>query len=153
MSAPTSQVEAAQPAVVADATAAQATTQENITPEEQIKKETSTENVDAQIKKEEASSNTEMPTSDAAADVKAETTGDVKTEDGDSKPAPLLKTKAQLKKDVSNKKYDASVLPVTDDPKIIRTQVCSPLTHVQGHPLTQSVTVRILLWRQQSSFR
>lgn len=124
MSAPTAEVEAAQPAVVA-----QTTNQEPI-------KQEDTASADAQIKQEESASKTEETTAaaESSADVKTEdvketetkTEGEaeVKKKESNSKPAPLLKTKAQLHKDVSNKKYDASVLPVTDDPKVIRTQVC-----------------------------
>lgn len=127
MSAPTTEVEAAQPAAVAETT-----TQETI-------KQEDTASADAQIKQEESASQAEETTAaaESSADVKTEdvkeaesetkTEGEaeVKKEESSSKPAPLLKTKAQLNKDVSNKKYDASVLPVTDDPKVIRTQVCT----------------------------
>ncbi|OIW31943.1 hypothetical protein CONLIGDRAFT_246025 [Coniochaeta ligniaria NRRL 30616] len=121
MSAPTAEVEAAQPAVVAETTTQETTTQEQTKQEE-------TATADAQIKQEESASKTEETAADSTADVKTEdvkkteTEGEVKKEESDSKPAPLLKTKAQLHKDVSNKKYDASVLPVTDDAQTIRTQ-------------------------------
>jgi len=150
MSAPTSEVEAAQPAVVAEAT-----TQEQIKPEEnvakveeQIKEETATANVDAQIKQEEASSKNEEPAAAEAAttDVKTESNGNVKLGEAATKPAPLLKTKAQLNKDRSNKKYDASVLAVTDDPEVIRTQVCIVQSeYVRGDALIHSAIVRVLL--------
>ncbi|KAB5572003.1 La domain-containing protein [Coniochaeta sp. 2T2.1] len=122
MSAPTTEVAAAQP-IAADATPVE-TKQEETKSEEQTKQE----DVDMKVKQEEASSKTEEPAADPKTedlkmeDVKPETDSEAKKEESDSKPAPLLKTKAPLKKDISNKKYDASVLPVTNDPDTIRTQ-------------------------------
>lgn len=111
MSAPTTEVEAAQPAVAAAT-------------QEQTKQEEDTASADAQIKQEESASKTEETAAEPTTDLKME--GAVKTEEADSKPAPLLKTKGKLHKDRSNKKFDPSVLPVTDDPEIIRTQVQLP---------------------------
>jgi hypothetical protein len=37
----------------------------------------------------------------------------------------VLKTSAQVIEGVNNSRYDPSVLSVTDDPKLIRAQVCS----------------------------
>jgi lupus La protein len=146
MSAPITEVEAAQPAVVADAT------------QEQTKQE-ETALVDAQIKQEESASKAEETAADSAADVKTEdvkkteTEGEVRKEESESKPAPLLKTTAQLHKDVSNKKYDASVLPVTDDPQTIRTQVHILLVRCPMTVANQCSKVRVLLQRQQPPLR
>jgi len=116
MSAPTTEVEAAQPAVVVDATPAEATKKEE-------------NSADVQVEQEESASKTEETAANSTADVKMEDNakpeadGAVKKGDADSKPAPLLTTKAQLHKDKSNKKFDPSVLPITDDPEAIRNQV------------------------------
>ena len=140
MSAPTTEVEAAQPAVVADATPVESTKQEDTS-------------ADAQIKQEESASKIEETAADSTADVKmedavkTEADGAVKKEEADSKPAPLLKTKAQLHKDKSNKKFDPSVLPVTDDPQAIRNQVRLRLLPVRCeiNVANQAATVRVLL--------
>jgi lupus La protein len=103
MSAPAAEVEATQPAVV-DAAPAETTAQDQTQQED---------SADAQLKQEESASKTEAD-------------GDSKMLESDSKPAPLMKTKAQLHKDKSNKKFDPSVLPVTDNPNDIRKQVSLP---------------------------
>jgi lupus La protein len=127
MSAPTTAVEAAQPAAVADSTPAAVTTQQETKPEEkptkveeEIKQEDS---ADAQVKQEDAAAKADEATDVKMEDAQAEGDSEVKEEESASKPGPLIKTKAPLKKDVSNKKYDPTALPITDDPQIIRTQV------------------------------
>src|SRR5689334_14074932 len=122
MSALTTAVEAAQPAVVADSTPAPVTTQEEIKQEvipakaKEVKKE---ESADAQVKQEDSAAKAEESADVKMEEVKSEVDTEVKKEESASKPAPLLKTKAPLKKDASNKKFDPSVLPVTDDPEQI----------------------------------
>jgi lupus La protein len=144
MSAPTAEVEAAQPAVVNDTTPVEATTQDQTKQEETVAKseeqikEEGTTSADAQIKQEESASKTEETAAGSTADakmedaVKTEVDGAVKKEESDSKPAPLLKTKAQLHQNKSNKKFDPSVLPVTNDPETIRAQVQLPSREVRG---------------------
>ncbi|KAK0637310.1 hypothetical protein B0T17DRAFT_504662 [Bombardia bombarda] len=46
-------------------------------------------------------------------------------QDGATKPAPMIKTRNQVDREdyKKNRKYDATVLPVTDDPNLIRAQV------------------------------
>ncbi|KAL1883779.1 hypothetical protein VTK73DRAFT_8315 [Phialemonium thermophilum] len=68
------------------------------------------------------------PVSNSPVDAATEETNVVaKTEDGnnDASPGTLLKTTAQLNKKApsSNRKFDPSTLPVTDDPDKIRAQV------------------------------
>jgi lupus La protein len=138
MSAAAAEVEAVQPAVVADATPAEATTQEPTIkqeerpdkPEEQIKQEESATDPEAPVKQEGVVKTEETAVAEKMEGVEkgtGEGDGQANSEETNSKIAPMLKTRAELHKDKSNKKYNPSVLAITNDPKTIRDQVCIAL--------------------------